>query len=290
MVHENEPFADALRAAMQAQGMTLSRLRARLAEHGNPISTSALGYWRKGERRPEGAKSLAAVADIEEVLYLASGALSALLPPSTRLGAPSQLRTPDGIGPVTDSINELGLLLLSEPLDNVRPLSVHITVDVDPRGLVVRQRQRIRIQAVRVPMTEFAWVEMTYAPSPVTPDFSGLFGCRAVRTVARESADGFGCRFTLDRAVPVGQSTIVEFQIDYPEGYPREQECGFAAGRRTHEVVLWARFAEGMVPEWIEESEVIDGVDTRRRRVLDGGAVHAERIDFPVGVLALRWG
>jgi hypothetical protein len=290
MALENKPFADAFRVAMEARGMTLARLRARLAEHGSAISTSALSYWRTGERKPEGARSLSALSDIEEILHLDRGALSALLPPSSRIGTPSPIRTPEGIGPLSDSIDEMGRLLLSEPLDNVRPLSVHIVADVDSRGVVVRQRQRLRIQAVRTPMREFAWVEMAYAASPVAPRFSALFGCRVERTVSRESADGFGCLFALDRAVPVGQSTILEFQIDYPEGYPHEQECGFAAGRRTREVVLWARFAEGTAPEWIEESEIIEGVENRRRRVMDGGAVHVERIDFPVGVLVLRWG
>lgn len=289
-MRENQAFAEALRFALRDRGVTLSQLRARLIDLGNPISVSALGYWCSGERTPEGAKSLAAVSGIEEILHLGSGALSALLPPSTRVGAPSQLRTPEGIGSVTDSIDEIGRLLLSQSLDNVRPVSVQIVADVDARGVVVRQRQRVRIQAVRTPMTEFAWVEMTHVPSDVAPVFSARYGCRVARTISRESADAFGCLFALDRAVPVGRSTILEFQMDYPEGYPYEQECGYASGRRTHEVVLWARFADGATLKWIEETEIIDGVETRRRRRLDGGAVHAERIDFPVGILTLRWG
>ncbi|GAB3634275.1 hypothetical protein GCM10027421_36290 [Microbacterium shaanxiense] len=289
-MRENQAFAEALRLAMTDRGVTLSQLRDRLMDHGNPVSVSALGYWRAGKRTPEGAKSLAAVAGMEEILHLGSGALSALLPPSARVGAPSPIRIPEVIGSVTDSIDEIGQLLLSQSLDNVRPVSVQIVADVDARGVVVRQRQRIRIQAVRTPMTEFARVEMTYVPSAVAPVFSARYGCRVARTISRASADAFGCLFALDRAVPVGRSTILEFQMDYPEGYPEERECGYASGRRTHEVVLWVQFAEGATPTWIEETEVIDGVETRRRRQLDAGAVHAERIDFPVGVLALRWG
>jgi len=289
-VRKNQAFADALRAAMTRRGITLARLQTRLVDHGTPVSISALGYWRTGERTPEGARSWAAIAAIEEVLHLDSGSLSSLLPVSTRVGSPSPIRTPEGIGPVIDSIDEMGDLLLTEPPDNVRALSVQITVDVDERGVVVRQRQRVRIQAVRTPMTEFAYVEMAFEPSPVEPVFSAVYGCRVVRTVSRESADSFGCLFALDRAVPVGQSTILEIQIDYPEGYPPEQECGYASRRRTHEVVLWVRFAEGSTPSWIEETEIVDGVETKRRRQLDGGAVHAERINFPIGILALRWG
>ncbi|GAB3633875.1 hypothetical protein GCM10027421_32280 [Microbacterium shaanxiense] len=254
------------------------------------MSISALGYWRSGERTPEGAKSLTAVADIESVLGLDLGSLSALLPPSKRLGSLAPMRTPEGIGPVAESIDEMGQLLSSEPIDNVRALSVQIVADIDAQGFVKRQRHRLRIQAVHTPMTEFVWVEMTYVPSPVTPVFTAQYGCRVAGTASRASADGFGCQFTLDRTVPVGQSTILEYQIDYPEGYPQEQECGFAASRRTHEIVLWARFTEGAPPAWIEETEIISGVEKRRMRELDGHAVHAERINFPSGILALRWG
>lgn len=288
-VQENKSFANALRAAMKQRAMTLARLHARLVDHGTPVSISALGYWRSGKRTPEGSRSLAAIAEIEEALHLDSGALSTLLPPSTRVGSPTPWRTPEGVDPVISSIDEMGELLLSEPLDNVRPLSVHITADVDERGVVVRQRHRVRLQAVRMPMTEFAYVEMTYAPSPVEPVFIALYGCRVVRTASRESGDSFGCLFALDRAVPIGQSTILEFQIDYPDRYPHEHECGFASGRRIHEVVLWVRFAEGSPPSWVEETEIVDSVETTRRRQLDGGAVHAERVDFPVGTLVLRW-
>lgn len=289
-MREIRAFADALSDAMRDRGMTLSRLQSRLTEHGNPMSISALGYWRSGERAPEGAKSLAAVADIEDVLGLDPGSLSALLPPSKRLGSRAPMRTPEGIGPVSESIDELSRSLLTEPIDNVRALSVQMVADVDRQGFVSRQRHRVRIQAVHTPMTEFVWVEMTYVPSPVAPVFTAQYGCRVAGTASRASADGFGCLFALDRSVPVGQSTILEYQIDYPEGYPQEQECGFAASRRTHEIVLWARFADGVPPAWIEETEIVDGVETRRMRELDGGAVHAERINFPAGILALRWG
>jgi len=167
MALENKPFADAFRGAVEARGITLARPRTRLTGHGSAISTSALSYWRTGERKPEGARSLSALSDIEEILLLDRGALSALLPPSSRIGTPSPVRTPEGIELLSASIDVMGRLLLSEPLDNVRPLSVHIAADVDSRGVVVRQRQRVRIQAVRTPMREFTWVEMAYAASPV---------------------------------------------------------------------------------------------------------------------------
>ena len=64
------PFADALRAAIDARGVSLVWLRDRLADLDNPVSVAALSYWRSGRRRPDSGESLAAVRAIETVLDL----------------------------------------------------------------------------------------------------------------------------------------------------------------------------------------------------------------------------
>src|SRR5690606_34148545 len=79
-------FAEALSAAIRVRGLTLSRLHDRLVARGNPVSMATLSYWRSGARHPEGAQSLAAVTDLEELLDLDRGTLVDRLRPTLRTG------------------------------------------------------------------------------------------------------------------------------------------------------------------------------------------------------------
>src|SRR5690349_5044665 len=81
-----DDFAAAFRAAVNGRGVTLSWLQQRLQARGNRVSMAALSYWRSGARRPEGAQSLAALADIEDLLCVDAGSLSGLLGPTNRTG------------------------------------------------------------------------------------------------------------------------------------------------------------------------------------------------------------
>jgi len=74
-------FADVLRAAIQARGLGLERIRERLLVQGVSVSMATLSYWQSGRSRPERRDSLAAVALLEEVLELPVGTLSGSLGP-----------------------------------------------------------------------------------------------------------------------------------------------------------------------------------------------------------------
>ncbi|XVQ83159.1 hypothetical protein ACQP2K_30595 [Microbispora siamensis] len=76
------PFHVALRAAVEARGLTLEdRLRHRLEERGLRVGTTSLSYWQQGLRRPERAESLRAVRALEEILALPPRSLTDLLGP-----------------------------------------------------------------------------------------------------------------------------------------------------------------------------------------------------------------
>lgn len=285
-----EAFSARLVDAMTARGMSLSELRERLAAHGNPMSVSALSYWRSGERKPEGAKSMSAVADIEVILGLDAGALSSLVPRSSRGGSAPPRHFPDGLEPLAEAIDEMAGTLLTDSLYAGREISTAIIAEVDDRGLVKRQTVRTRLQAVTTPVTEFVWAEIPPEPSDVAPVFTAAAGCRLVQNLAQPHSDGFAGLFTLDRTVQPGQTTMIEFVMDFPEGYPRAAACEHLTSRKTREVVLWVRFTPDTIPDWIEESQVVEAVTTRLARQADGLAVHAERTDFPPGLLSLHWG
>lgn len=73
------PFHAALRAAVQARGLALHRIRHRLAQQGVQVGVTSLSYWQHGTRRPARKESLRAVGALEEVLELPEGSLLRLL-------------------------------------------------------------------------------------------------------------------------------------------------------------------------------------------------------------------
>ena len=74
-------FAEALRAAIQASGLSLNRIEHRLRERGQAVSSATLSYWQSGLRQPSRHDSLLVVRALEEVLRLPEGSLAALLRP-----------------------------------------------------------------------------------------------------------------------------------------------------------------------------------------------------------------
>jgi hypothetical protein len=73
------PFHAAFRSAIRERGLTLERLRARLASRGIPLALSSLSDWQHGHRRPGSASSLRAVGALEEILGLPGRSLVRLL-------------------------------------------------------------------------------------------------------------------------------------------------------------------------------------------------------------------
>ncbi|MEU7791778.1 hypothetical protein [Amycolatopsis sp. NPDC049159] len=129
----DESFAGALDAAISDAGLTLDRLREHLAARGVPVSRSALAYWRHGRSRPGRETSVRAVVELEQVLGLAPGALTALLGPAERRLPPlprTPLRERRRLWP---SVRPVSLELKPPPEDQLRLWSVHDRLVVDER-------------------------------------------------------------------------------------------------------------------------------------------------------------
>jgi hypothetical protein len=68
-------FADVLRSAFEASGLTLGQIQLALAAAGHHVSTATLSYWQSGRSRPRRTSSLEAVVILERVLGLSGGTL-----------------------------------------------------------------------------------------------------------------------------------------------------------------------------------------------------------------------
>ena len=66
-------FPGELRGALDASGLALEAIQRRLADRGFSIGRSTLSYWQNGRRLPTEAKSLLAVAALEDILKVPAG-------------------------------------------------------------------------------------------------------------------------------------------------------------------------------------------------------------------------
>ncbi|MFJ3958022.1 hypothetical protein [Arthrobacter sp. NPDC090010] len=282
-------FSEALAAALREAGVSLSSLQGRLAKRGEWVSIGALSHWRSGVRKPQGAKSLSMVSVIEEILGLAAGELTSLIPDGTK---PEPSRHP-GRPPI---LSEHFETVYARTVANVGEVglqeqSAHLVADVDAQGLIERLRVRMRVQAVDGPATEFSWSHHTEAPTDVMPVFTALQGCRFIAAETGSWGVGSIGRFAIDHTVPEGETTVFEFEVRFPSGYPRRNQCGHISLRSMQEVLLWVRFPAAALPSWIEEVVVTsDGIEKYQKKYLDGSQVEATRSNEGPGLLMIRWG
>lgn len=141
------PFEAALRAAIRARKLSLERLQCRLRARGTPVSITALSYWQSGRRQPERPDSLLALEQLESVLGLRNGALSALLGPPRPRGR--NRRTARAAPPLTDlwaentSAAELLARFDTSADGKLTRLGHHDLVHVDARG----DQRKVRARA-----------------------------------------------------------------------------------------------------------------------------------------------
>lgn len=287
----SESFAHAFRVALDERSMSLSALQKLLEAHGNPVSRTTLGYWRSGQRNPEGAVSLAAVADIERSLGMGEHALTRLLGPSRRTGRISPARVAGGRA-VNIALDECAAALALDKTGGIRDISTRIVADVDERGRVRSIRNQAVLQCVSGTVTEFPYFEVSDLPMSAPPEFTAITGCRFGRSHLHESGRVFGIVMQPELPLETADTVVIEWSAAFPdEGYPRVRMIEHAVFRRSRDLLLVVRFPEGTVPDWCEEIEQdADDHVLVRRRIPSSPTVHVTRSGFGPGRVRLSWG
>ncbi|GAA1979625.1 hypothetical protein [Kitasatospora viridis] len=174
------PFHAALSRAICAKGLSLDRIRDRLAELGLPVAVSTLSNWQRGATRPHRPRSLAAVARLDAILGL---------PPGTLLGhlgepGPRGRARPAPIGTPRQAVSRLraGLDQSDDPGFDV--LAVRIDAAIRADGL--RQEIRTTIRARRAGLDRR--VVMCHTQSGAMARITAGRHCTAGRTAVDEEA------------------------------------------------------------------------------------------------------
>jgi hypothetical protein len=274
-------FADALGAAMERRGVTLTHLRDRLADRGHPVSLTALSYWRSGQREPEREASLEAIPELEAILGLQEGALSRRLSGRMRrrVGAVEPFDALLGDPAVDAVIGE----------EDVCRVSSHLVVDVGAQGEIVRARVR---QVVVADREGVDGVTLFVGPDVGTQEntvvMTPVAGCTIEETHDMENGIP-GSRLVFERPLALGESTITEIEAR-AVGLDLETDYALAAEQRLEEALVWVRFHPDRLPTrcWVYFAE--GGLSHAWPADLAGGrSVHYRQTAFGPGYLGVRW-
>ena len=284
-------FAASFRDAINARGLTLARLHEQLRARGNSVSMATLSYWRSGARRPEGAQSMAALSDIEQLLHLEPGSLTALLGTTNRTGPLGPNQFPLDEQELEQAVKDAFAALGAEYPDTSRELTTHSVTDVDADGNVSYSITRSIVQSTVGTVASIPFLEMTPGVSTPAPIINAVAGGRIAARYSHPNGEVHGVLFELDVPLTAPETAMVEWSVAYPPDYPPTRDTGHALAQKARELLVWTRFHPDAVPDWCEERvETPEGVTVADVPLTRGTSVHQVRRAFGPGALELRWG
>jgi transcriptional regulator with XRE-family HTH domain len=292
-----DAFPTALRAAIQASGLSLDRIQYRLRSRGVSVSVTALSYWQSGRRRPERAESLAALGHLESVLGVAPGSLMALLGPPRPRGRANRESNRLPIESLWTNGEPVSSLL--KRIDFTTEAALTRISQQDVMELGVDQGEK-RISVRQVLRAERDGAERTLVvydlerPGRPFPEITARQSCRIGR-VARDPAAGLiAGEVLLEQPLHRGETVILDYALNFP-GPP------YARGDDTYcrkfttpvrEFVLELRFDPRMLPRYCEQytTDPDNQILSRRRVEINSeGHGHAVALDFGPGIFCVRW-
>jgi hypothetical protein len=289
------PFPSALRAAIEDSGLTLERLRYRLAQRGIQVSVTSLSYWQQGRSRPERADSLRAVRAIESILGLPGHSLAALLGPPRPRGRwlRREDREYDGILEPATALAETIKPVLGPSDRKLRLFSEDDAVTVGADRTIRRVRTRTVVRALADDPDRHLAVYCAERGS--TADqivITARENCRLGRVRRHPRAPVIAAELMFDRRLRAGETHLFEYEItvDSPVTSP-DYRRGFRYPADAY--VVSVRFAESAVPARIfgftqREPHVSPRLDGEII-VTAGRIVHRAARDVRPGVLGIGW-
>ncbi|WP_394619862.1 XRE family transcriptional regulator [Lentzea sp. JNUCC 0626] len=278
-------FADVLRSAVVARGLSLERIRSHLARRGSSVSLATLSYWQTGRSRPERRASLSAVTHLEEVLELEAGALSSLLAPALRgsrrvAGISAFWPEPSVIEDVVGGVDTRWDSRLTR-------ISQHDRVAVAGRG----ERSYVSRQVLRAEEDgPDRWVVILHLDEHdrALPVIRPLHNCRLGRVVTRPEEGLLVAELLFRAPLRRGQTVITEHSLENAAPYPPATNYSRKFRRPVHEYVLEVTF--DLPPRSVRRVEQdAEGERTAGVRLDEGGSVLGVALKFGPGCYGFEW-
>ncbi len=296
--HEPVPavFHIALQRAIAARGLSLERLRSKLAERGLLVGVTTLSYWQRGLRRPERQASLEVVAALEDILRTPAGSLTMLLGPPRPRGA--AMRCPGMLDRYTAIMPRLAEMAALDQLNLDAAGRVHVacelaTVELGP----ARELRRVSIaQAVRAHESHADRTLAIYGQD-AGGDVAGVQvravqNCRLGR-VSWDSGTGLvAAELLFDLSLHEGETRVLSYEFVDDSG----TECGEfvrALCFPAEQYVLQVRFHPDALPvrcrRFVADRVTAPEQEAAELTLDSHRAVHAVLPQVRPGVVGIRW-
>ncbi|ALG09263.1 hypothetical protein [Kibdelosporangium phytohabitans] len=289
-----EKFHSALRAAIEDSGLTLDRLRHRLAQRGIQVSVTSLSYWQQGRSRPERADSLRAVHAIEGILGMPRHSLVALLgPPRPRGRWTKRDRDYDGILGPSDALAEAIMPMLGPSDSKLGVLSQEDSCVVGADRTIHSVQTRLVVEATADGPDRYLAV---YCAEPETDSADiavrALANCRLGRVRRHAGAAVIAAELLFDRRLRVGETQFFDYAVTVsapPVSYDYRRGFRYPADF----YLLRVQFADGAVPARVHgfaqlkphaETHVSDELI-----VTSGRWVHRAERGVKPGMIGVAW-
>ncbi|RSN60425.1 transcriptional regulator [Amycolatopsis sp. WAC 04182] len=288
------PFADALREAIRARGLSLERLRDHLRARGVSITAATLSYWQSGRSRPERRDSVLGLRHLEQVLEVAPGSLTALLgPPRARGRWPARADGLPEFGrywPDRTRIDAAVSAVDTRWDERLTRISQHDVVSVGPgqEELSFRSRQVLRAEADG-PDRWVVIVHIDEHDRPL-PEVTSLRGCHPGRSVHRPEDGLLVMELLFERPLAKGETVITEHTLVNSAPFPHATNYERKFRLPTREYVLEIRFSPGVLPVRCRRYSEQDGHPAEWTEVVPcGDSAHGVALSFGPGRFGFEW-
>ncbi|WP_189214446.1 MULTISPECIES: helix-turn-helix domain-containing protein [Actinokineospora] len=293
MTEPPPPFATGLRAAIAGAGVTLEKLAAELRGRGTPVSLATLSYWCSGRSRPERARSLAALAELEDLLGLPAGGLRRLLPERRPRGWAAKRE----VEPITAAapwhrVEQVRRLLDRHDLSRdgqLSRLSAHDRVEIgaDRVKRVQHTRQVLRAEQDGIDrIVVVCWGDGPDSPAPVVVP---VRNCSVGQVDIDDEAGLVAAELVFDRPLARRETIVVEHAL-HSATPPIAVSHQRISRLPVREYLIEVCFHPAALPHHCVQFSEVDGMERVRAVDLDSEyTAHALGLDLPPGKYGLRW-
>jgi transcriptional regulator with XRE-family HTH domain len=289
-------FAESLRAAIQASGLSLNRLQYRLRERGVSVSVATLSYWQSGRSQPHRSHSLLALRHLEELLTLPVGSLAALLEPPRPRGRwrrrTRELRA-DAPWPKEEELAASLRQLCTECNDRLIRISHHDRVEVGPERAGHRVTSRHVLRADDNGVDRCVLVYYVDEETGVLPTLRAGRHCHINRMIIDSRHCYLVAELVFDRVLARGETVVAEHEATFAPPYPQSTKFERTLRFPVREYVLEVSFAAGALPshcyQYMASAAQRAPERVRSLRLDASHCVHTVMLNLDPGIYGIRW-
>ncbi|NYG59958.1 hypothetical protein BJ980_002881 [Nocardioides daedukensis] len=289
------PFARALRDAVEASGLGLENIAARLRERDVEVSIATLSYWQSGNRVPGRKSSQVVVAHLESVLGLPPRSLRVLVP------------APRPRGPIREESGALVPLFaereavrriaerVQQPSSGrfLNRISQHDVVRLDAAHRIESVRTRTVARADADGLTTLGVTQFFEDRTAGTPQLTVHSGAEIVERHMDAGHRVLGTSLRFARPLDRGDTVVLDYEMTSNGPGPRDTSYDASCARPIREYVVEVHFPTSHLPVWVEaygRPNLGHGEQWRHRISVDNlGHAHSVVLDCAPGTTGIAW-